>query len=310
MRTPPIIKARGSVGAAVGLCFLTLGAGGAWALAAATTPPPLRPPPVPSFRTAPAASTTQVSALFSFFDRQRTVYFQCSLDGAPFKNCSSRVRYGPTMAAGRVRCKKPSKTPKSRSVTWCPRLTPSRRHALSLGTHVFMVRAVKGKLMSAPASYTWAIVGSGASSPPAVPANGSAGSAAGSPSSGGSTVPAAQQENFAISGAAEGPLYPGAASRRIPLTLTNPNPVTIYVTGLAVGATSEAAFCPVDENVLLTQSDASPLTPVVVAAGGSVTLPAQGITAPTIQLINLQSVNQDACKGATFVLRYSGSAHG
>jgi len=308
MRTPPIIKARGSVGAAVGLCFLTLGAGGALALATATNPSPLRPPPIPSFRAAPPASTTQVWALFSFYDRQRSVYFQCSLDGAPFKNCSSRVRYGPTTLAGRVRCKSASKVVKGRAVKWCPRHTPSRRRALSLGAHVFMVRAVKAKLMSAPASYTWTIVGPGSSPSPA-PASGAAGSVAGLPSSGGSTVPVAQQETFAISGAAEGPLYPGAASRRIPLTLTNPNPVTIYVTGLAVGATSEAAFCPIEENVLLTQSDASPLTPVVVAAGASVTLPAQGITAPTIQLIDLQAVNQDACKGATFVLRYSGSAH-
>jgi len=308
MRTPPIIRARGSVGAAVGLCFLTLGAGGALALATATSPSPLLPPPVPGFRTAPPLSTTQVWALFSFFDRQRSVYFQCSLDGAPFKNCSSRVRYGPTTVAGRVRCKGVPKGARGRAVKWCARPTPSRRRALSLGAHSFMVRAVKGKLMSAPASYTWTILAPGAAPSPA-PASAAVPGTGGSSSSGGSTVPVAQQESFAITGAAEGPLYPGAASRRIPLTLTNPNPVTIYVTGLAVGATSEAAFCPVDENVLLTQSDASPLTPVVVAAGGSVTLPAQGITAPTIQLIDLQAVNQDACKGATFVLRYSGSAH-
>jgi hypothetical protein len=47
---------------------------------------------------------------------------------------------------------------------------------------------------------------------------------------------------------------------------------------------------------------------VRVPAGGSVTLPMQGVSAPTIRLLNLP-VNQDACKNARFSLSYSGSAH-
>jgi hypothetical protein len=308
MRTPTLIKARGGVGAAVWLCFLTLGAGGAWAVATATNPPRLHRPPLPTFGTVPPRSTTQVSAVFSFFDRQRRVYFQCSLDGAPFKDCSSRVRYGPLSGAGRVRCKGQSKRTKGRHVKWCPRRTPSRQRALSLGTHVFRVRAVKSKMVGTPASYTWTILDSGTSSS-STPSSGAAGGSAGLSSTGGGSAPVAQQERFGVTGNPEGPLYPGGAPRRIWLELTNPNAMTIYVTGVAVSATSEDPACSVEENVLITQSDASPLTPVVVPSGGSVTLPAQGITAPAIQLIDLQSVNQDACKGATFVLRYSGSAH-
>jgi hypothetical protein len=38
------------------------------------------------------------------------------------------------------------------------------------------------------------------------------------------------------------------------------------------------------------------------------TLPAQGVSAPTLQLLELPS-NQDACKGVTFRLRYAGNAH-
>ena len=159
--------------------------------------------------------------------------------------------------------------------------------------------------MSAVASYTWTIVSATAN--PAPP--GAAGGAAGPPPTGGGVVLGGPSESFAVSGSPEGLLYPGAAASRIPLTLTNPNTVVIYVTALAVGVTSEAPGCSAAENLLITQSDASPLSPVVVPAGGSVTLPAQGITAPTIQLIDLSSVNQDPCKGAAFVLRYSGSAH-
>jgi hypothetical protein len=46
---------------------------------------------------------------------------------------------------------------------------------------------------------------------------------------------------------------------------------------------------------------------VVVPAHGSVTLPAQGVTAPEVVMVYLDDVNQDACKGAVFTLAYSGT---
>jgi len=261
----------------------------------------------------PPAATKQVWAAFSFGDRKRRIYFQCSLDGAPFRDCSSPIRYGPAVYVGRVRCKGRPKT--RHPAKMCEGTITSKRPALSTGAHTFKVRAVLGNTPSAPGSYTWTILGSAspsspapapapatapASSPPSPPAN--------SPPTGGGSASAGQPVNFGISGNPEGLMYPGAPARRIPLVLSNPNTAPIYVTGLTVSAASENPECPVEENLLIIQSNASPLTPVLVPAGGSVTLPTQGITAPSVQLINLQAVNQDGCKGSTFILRYSGSA--
>jgi hypothetical protein len=95
----------------------------------------------------------------------------------------------------------------------------------------------------------------------------------------------------------------------IPLTLNNPNGVPTYVTGLTVTVTSNTAACDSAQNISLTQAGVSPATPVVIPANGSVTLPAQGVSAPAIQLVDLVAVNQDACRGASFPLRYAGSGH-
>jgi hypothetical protein len=81
------------------------------------------------------------------------------------------------------------------------------------------------------------------------------------------------------------------------------------VTGLTVTVAGSPASCESAQNIGLTQSSASPATPVTVPAGGSVTLPAQGVTAPAIQLVDLETVNQDACRGASFPLHYTGSGH-
>ena len=45
---------------------------------------------------------------------------------------------------------------------------------------------------------------------------------------------------------------------------------------------------------------------IVVPAFGSVTLPAQGATAPVVTMLDLPT-NQDACKNATFALSYGGT---
>ena len=55
--------------------------------------------------------------------------------------------------------------------------------------------------------------------------------------------------------------------------------------------------------------DASAAKPLVVPAGGVVTVPSQGVLPPTIALRDLP-VNQDACQNARFPLSFSGSAHG
>ena len=266
--------------------------------------------------TKPPVTTKQVWAAFSFSDRKRRIYFQCSLDGAPFRDCSSPVRYGPAVYVGRVRCKGQSKATARRQLKWCQGTITSQRPALSAGMHKFSVRAVLGETVGPPASYSWTILGSASASQPApasapasAPTTSPPSPPATSPPGGSGGAPTGQSANFAISGSPEGTLYPGAPARRIPLALSNPNPGAVYITALTVSAASENPDCPVAENLLITQSDASPLTPVLVPAGGSVTLPAQGVTAPSVQLIDLAAINQNGCKGTTFILRYTGSAH-
>jgi hypothetical protein len=106
-----------------------------------------------------------------------------------------------------------------------------------------------------------------------------------------------------------GALYPGAPAQALPLTIANPNPVPIFVTSLTVRATAEPAGCASADNLMLADSSASGAAPIKVPARGSVTLPAPGTSAPSIQLRDLP-VNQDACQRTRFPLSFSGTARG
>jgi hypothetical protein len=105
-----------------------------------------------------------------------------------------------------------------------------------------------------------------------------------------------------------GPLFPGAAPSLIPVTISNPNPVTITVTSLQVSASGGAPGCSPAANVALT-APALAGGKLRIAAHGSVSLPSATVAAPTISLLELP-VNQDACKSAGFDLAFSGSAGG
>lgn len=106
-----------------------------------------------------------------------------------------------------------------------------------------------------------------------------------------------------------GALYPGAPAQALPLTIANPNPVPIFVTDLQVRATADPPGCGSAENLILSGSSASSASPLKVPAGGSVSLPAPGVAAPSIQLRDLP-VNQDACQRSQFPLAFSGTARG
>jgi hypothetical protein len=106
-----------------------------------------------------------------------------------------------------------------------------------------------------------------------------------------------------------GALFPGAPAQALPLTISNPNPVPIFVTSLQVRATASPPGCASAENLVLSGSSASSTAPVKVPAGGSVSLPAPGASAPAIQLRDLP-VNQDACQRTQFPLAFSGTAKG
>lgn len=106
-----------------------------------------------------------------------------------------------------------------------------------------------------------------------------------------------------------GALYPGAPAVALPVTIDNPNPVPILVTGLQVAATADPPGCSRAENLLLVPAGLSKRAPLRIPAGGSATLPAAGVSPPAIQLRELP-VNQDACQNAQFPLAFTGKAHG
>lgn len=95
---------------------------------------------------------------------------------------------------------------------------------------------------------------------------------------------------------------PGAPPAQLALRLGNSSGTRRYVTRLTVAVRSPAG-CSAAQNLRIVQSSVSPRHPIWVPGKGSVTLPAQGISPPTIQLVN-RPVSQDGCKGARFPLRF------
>jgi hypothetical protein len=159
--------------------------------------------------------------------------------------------------------------------------SPAGYSGLAAGQHTFRAAAVdQAGNVSPPASYSWTI-----------------------------TPAQTQGAPFTMSGDAPGALQPGGAPAQIPLTLTNPNPAAIQVTSVtaALDPSSLPAGCQAAW-FQLTQSTVSATSPVSVPANGSVTLPAQGASAPSIALIE-SGTNQDACQQAHLTLTYTGSAH-
>ncbi len=106
-----------------------------------------------------------------------------------------------------------------------------------------------------------------------------------------------------------GALYPGAPPQALPVVLENPNPVPIRVTGLRVAASADPPGCDSAANLVLIPSSASPSAPLVLPAGGAVSLPSASVAPPAIALRDLP-VSQDACQGMRFPLTFSGEAHG
>lgn len=173
-------------------------------------------------------------------------------------------------------------------------VSPTRyRGQLARGKHTFRVRALgswRRYAPSRPASYTWSVYRRRRVR--RVP-----------------VVPRPTGKSFSIGAAGiAGPLYPGAVPQTIGITLNNPSGVSMFVTSLSVTVSSGPAGCDSARNIGLLQADVSSVAPVEIRAHGSVTLPAQGRSAPTIQLLNLP-VNQDACQSANFQLSFTGSAH-
>jgi hypothetical protein len=126
-------------------------------------------------------------------------------------------------------------------------------------------------------------------------------------------VAAGSIQDFTIDGNAVGLLYPGGDARPIAITVHNPNSLPIYVTALTISATTDTARGCSHNDVVLTQADLTTATSspnaIVIPANGSVTLPAQGVSAPTIELLDNGHDQTPTCAGQTFSLTYGGTAH-
>ena len=203
------------------------------------------------------------------FTYDRTADFRCTLDGAG-RDCGTGV-FGRAVYEG----------------------------PLTLGRHTFEVRALIDQEVSPSASYSWTVA--------TVPDD-DEGSGTGGTDSGAGESTTGQSVPFDISGDVTG-LAPGVA-RPIVLTLRNPNAAPIFVTSVAVEIAEDSTppGCPSEPNIALDQpTGISTASPVQVPGHGSVVLSTYPL-APRIGF-NDRPWNQDVCKGKSFALSYSGSAH-
>ena len=292
-------------------------------------------PPAPSLTTKPSNPSNTANPSFAFTDSEPSVTFRCGLDGATPAACTTPKSYSGLAqgshtfvvlavdAAGNVG---PTTT-----FTWvidtiapgAPTITQKPTDPTSNATNTFAWTGAEagvtsqcslenGAWFTCTSPYTWVIdttnYGQHQFAVRSIDAAGniSAGThysfkyEKGLPTTG---MP------FQISGSMTGLTL--GTWKPITLTLTNPNPVPIYVTSLtvSVNTSQDPVGCSSVTNVELAQSSASSTQRVLVPANGSVVLPAQGVTAPQIRLKDLPTVNQDACKGKSFALNYSGTAN-
>jgi hypothetical protein len=114
---------------------------------------------------------------------------------------------------------------------------------------------------------------------------------------------------FGISGGATQPLYPGGPALPLDLSISNPNNFAIRVTVLTAAIQSETlnGTCTTGTNFTAVHGL---LVPVVIPAQTTASLSSLGVAAsdrPQIQMVETH-LNQDACRGVTIHLNYSGSA--
>jgi hypothetical protein len=168
------------------------------------------------------------------------------------------------------------------------RLASTRyRGPLSPGVHVFRVRARSGSRTSGSATYAWVVL--------AEPAGGSI-----------TLGPAMPVE---ISGRVS-QVVPGV-TKAIPVTFRNPSEAQIRVTSLTVKLSRDSVppGCPSAANLVLGQATGiTAAAPVTVPARGNATV-AVYPRAPRITFRDL-ATSQDACKGKSFRLTFTGRAHG
>lgn len=311
-----------------------------WTIVVPRRRPPVLPAavvPRPIMTTVPVRPWTSRSATFAWISRSRLVS-QCSLDLRPWRRCRSPKTYR-ALALGRhvfrvrtmrgdgrrsrpnrfiwtITASMPPAAPRfvsspSESTTetsaefvfegdenaagfecrvdegvWQRCSSPVLLVGVGVGRHTFCVRAVDSEGVAGPETCeTWTVEAGSDPAPPPVSAG-----------------------TFSISGDLPGLLAPGSGGT-IPLTVTNPLGFDLTVTDLVVTVLpgSSQAGCDGPTNLAVVQSNtAGGAVSITVPAGSSVTLPAQGATAPQLSMLDLPT-NQDACKGAVFSLSFAGT---
>jgi hypothetical protein len=116
---------------------------------------------------------------------------------------------------------------------------------------------------------------------------------------------------FSISGNLSGTLAPGNGQQPLNLTLRNPNNQKLAISNLTVtvSRTSAGSACAPSNFAVTQYSGPYPLT---LTSGQTASLSQLGVPSaqlPKISMIDLRS-NQDACKGVTLTLAYSGAGQG
>lgn len=302
----------------------TLG-GGSFQAAAST-------PTAPSITSKPANPSSTTTAAFAYTGPSGAT-FQCALDASTFVSCagttSGSVSYtglGQGSHTFQVRDVVAKTTSGATAYTWAVDTTPPPAPVLQQyppdpttgatqtftwteaesGT-TFQCAAENGIYASCTSPYTYVVNtnnnGQHQFSVKAFDAAGNA-SAATNYSFKVAKDTATTGVQFSVTGDVGG-LVPGVW-RPITVHITNPNASAIYVTSLTVQVSNSPSSCAAADNIELQQSPVSSSSPVVVAANAGSDVPAA--SAPRIRLKDLPT-NQDACKGASFTLAYSGSAH-
>jgi hypothetical protein len=118
-------------------------------------------------------------------------------------------------------------------------------------------------------------------------------------------VAAGSGQNFSIAGTVSG-LVPSDSFTEIPVTITNPNSETLYVTSLTVAVSGTPNGCDAATNFATQASSASPANKLAVPANAVNWPVPPGPFRPAIRLKNLAG-NQNNCKSQSFSLSFAGS---
>jgi hypothetical protein len=291
------------------------------------------PPPVPSITAKPASLSNTTSPSFSFTDTEPGVTFRCQLDGSASACSSPRSYSGLAQGANTFAVQAVDAAGNSSgSATWAwsidslapaapvlttkpddPTYNATNTFAWSLSEPglTFQCSKENEAWFTCSTPYTWVIVtsnyGQHQFAVRAIDAAGNVSAATSYTFKYEKKLPTSGLP-FQITGSVSGLTL--GTFRPIAVTISNPNGVLIYVSALtvAISPNSTPAGCTSSDNVDLVQSNVSTSLMVAVPANGSVVLPAQGAVAPQIRLKDLPTVNQDACKGTSFTLTYSGTA--